>query len=48
MKKPGDDASGGTRFFKNTLRRLSSRKMEKYRAEALTNEQVRNLQILKT
>jgi hypothetical protein len=40
LKKPGDDA-GGAKFFKNTLRRLSVRKMEKYRAEALANEQVR-------
>ena len=40
LKKPGDDAGGGANFFKNTLRRLSVRKMEKYRAEALANEQV--------
>ena len=39
LKKPGDEA-GGAKFFKNTLRRLSVRKMEKYRAEALANEQV--------
>ena len=39
LKKPGDEG-GGTKFFKNTLRRLSVRKMEKYRAEALANEQV--------
>jgi hypothetical protein len=40
LKKPGDDAGSGANFFKNTLRRLSVRKMEKYRAEALANEQV--------
>jgi hypothetical protein len=41
LKKPGDEAGGGgANFFKNTLRRLSVRKMEKYRAEALANEQV--------
>jgi hypothetical protein len=39
LKKPGDEGSGA-KFFKNTLRRLSVRKMEKYRAEALANEQV--------
>jgi hypothetical protein len=37
LKKPLDDGTGS--FFKNTLRRLSVKKMEKYRAEALTNEQ---------
>ena len=36
LKKPTDE---GGNFFKNTLRRLSVKKMEKYRAEALTNEQ---------
>ena len=37
LKKPVDDGSGN--FFKNTLRRLSAKKMERYRAEALANEQ---------
>lgn len=37
LRKPLDDGSGN--FFKNTLRRLSVKKMEKLRAEALTNEQ---------
>jgi hypothetical protein len=47
LKKPGDEAGGGgANFFKNTLRRLSVRKMEKYRAEALANEQVKLLFIL--
>lgn len=36
LKKPLDE---GSSFFKNTLRRLSVKKMEKYRAEALANEQ---------
>ena len=36
LKKPIDD---GTGFFKNTLRRLSTKKMDKLRAEALANEQ---------
>jgi hypothetical protein len=47
LKKPGDEAGGGgANFFKNTLRRLSVRKMEKYRAEALANEQVKLFLIL--
>ena len=37
LKKPLDD--GGKGFIKNTLRKLSTRKLEKLRAEALTNEQ---------
>ena len=37
LNKPVDDGSGN--FFKNTLRRLSAKKMERYRAEALANEQ---------
>ena len=36
LKKPADDGKG---FLKNTLRKLSARKLEKLRAEALTNEQ---------
>ncbi len=36
LRKPTDDGAG---FFKNTLRRLSSKKMDRYRAEALANEQ---------
>ena len=38
LRKPIDD--GGKGFIKNTLRKLSARKLEKLRAEALTNEQV--------
>ena len=38
LRKPLDD--GGKGFIKNTLRKLSARKLEKLRAEALTNEQV--------
>ena len=38
LKKPGGDGAG-TNIFKNTLRRLSVKKMDKYRAEALVNEQ---------
>ena len=37
LRKPMDDGKG---FIKNTLRKLSARKLEKLRAEALTNEQV--------
>ena len=37
LRKPVDD--GGKGFIKNTLRKLSARKLEKLRAEALTNEQ---------
>ncbi len=36
LRKPIDDGKG---FIKNTLRKLSARKLEKLRAEALTNEQ---------
>ncbi|TRY72029.1 hypothetical protein TCAL_01120 [Tigriopus californicus] len=36
LKKPTDETGN---FFKSTLRRLSVKKMEKYRAEALANEQ---------
>ena len=36
LKKPADDGKG---FIKNTLRKLSAKKLEKLRAEALTNEQ---------
>ena len=36
MRKPIDDGKG---FLKNTLRKLSAKKLEKLRAEALTNEQ---------
>ena len=36
LKKPVEDGRG---FLKNTLRKLSARKLEKLRAEALTNEQ---------
>lgn len=36
LKKPVDDGKG---FIKNTLRKLSAKKLEKLRAEALTNEQ---------
>ena len=38
LRKPSGDEAGGS-FFKNTLRRLSVKKMEKFRAEALANEQ---------
>ena len=34
-----DDGAGGHNFFKNTLRRMSGKKLDKYRAEALANEQ---------
>ena len=36
LRKPPDEGKG---FLKNTLRKLSTRKLEKLRAEALTNEQ---------
>jgi len=36
LRKPVDDGKG---FIKNTLRKLSAKKLEKLRAEALTNEQ---------
>merc|ERR1719334_36976 len=36
LRKPIDDGKG---FLKNTLRKLSAKKLEKLRAEALTNEQ---------
>ena len=36
LRKPADDGKG---FLKNTLRKLSTKKLEKLRAEALTNEQ---------
>lgn len=36
LKKPNMEDSG---FFRNTLRRLSTRKLDKFRAEALANEQ---------
>ncbi len=36
LKKPCDDGAG---FFKNTLRRLSTKKLDRYRAEAVANEQ---------
>ena len=36
LRKPADEGKG---FLKNTLRKLSTRKLEKLRAEALTNEQ---------
>lgn len=39
VKKPLDGGGDGSNFFKNTLRRLSVKKMEKFRAEALANEQ---------
>ena len=39
LKKPLDSESSGTsNFFKNTLRKLSAKKMEKLRAEALEQE----------
>ena len=39
LKKPLDDGAGGQNFFKNTLRKMSGKKLDKYRAEALANEQ---------
>ena len=39
LKKPLDDGAGGQNFFKNTLRKMSGKKLDKYRAEALVNEQ---------
>ena len=39
LRKPLDDGAGGHNFFKNTLRRMSGKKLDKYRAEALANEQ---------
>ena len=36
LKKPADDGKG---FLKNTLRKLSAKKLEKLRAEAITNDQ---------
>ena len=36
LKKPADD---GKSFLKNTLRKLSAKKLEKLRAEAITNDQ---------
>ena len=39
LRKPLDDGAGGHNFFKNTLRRTSGKKLDKYRAEALVNEQ---------